>query len=90
MVAYSSQDVESPEPEIAAALEEGRIDWVTITSSAIARSLVNLFAERLRKAKLVSISPVTSGTLRELGYTPAAEAKRYTTEGLIEAVKAMA
>ena len=90
VVAYSSQDVESPEPEIAAALEEGRIDWVTITSSAIARSLVNLFAERLRKAKLVSISPVTSGTLRELGYTPAAEAKRYTTEGLIEAVKAMA
>jgi len=86
VVTYTSRDAESADPEIVAALEEGRIDWITVTSSAIARSLVNLFGEELRKAKLASISPVTSGTLRELGYTPAAEAKRYTTEGLIGAI----
>jgi len=86
VVAYSSQDVAAPDPEIATALEEGRIDWVTVTSSAIARSLVNLFGENLRKAKLASISPVTSDTLREFGYSPAAEAKSYTIEGLIEAI----
>ncbi|HVC94961.1 MAG TPA: uroporphyrinogen-III synthase [Pirellulales bacterium] len=39
VVVYRSRDVVAPDPEIAAALAAGRIDWVTVTSSAIARSL---------------------------------------------------
>jgi uroporphyrinogen III methyltransferase/synthase len=87
VVAYSSQDEDSPDPEITAALDAGRIDWVTVTSSAIARSLVNLFGQKLHKAKLASISPVTSAALRELGFDPVAEATSYTTEGLIETMQ---
>lgn len=86
VVAYSSRDVESPDPEIAAALDAGEIDWITVTSSTIARSLVNLFGESLRKARLASISPVTTATLKELGYPPAAEAASFTTDGLVEAI----
>ena len=41
-----------------------------------------------KKLKLASISPITSGTLRELGFEPAAEAKEYTMVGVVEAIKA--
>ena len=76
VVVYSTNDVETADPQIAAALAAGRVDWVTVTSSAIARAIVGLFGEQLRKARLASISPVTSQTLRELGHPPAAEASR--------------
>ena len=86
IVVYSSTDVRSPDPDVAGALSAGRIDWVTVTSSAIARSLVRLFGDPLSRAKLASISPITSGVLRELGYEPAVEAARYTMDGLVEAM----
>jgi uroporphyrinogen III methyltransferase / synthase len=86
IVVYNSIDVAKPEPEIAAAMSAGKIDWVTVTSSAIARSLVRLFGEDLRKAKIVSISPVTSATLREIGFEPFVEAKAYTMQGVVNAI----
>jgi uroporphyrinogen III methyltransferase/synthase len=86
VVVYSSRDVQSPDPDVAAALAAGRIDWITVTSSAIARSLVRMFGENLRQAKLASISPVTSATLRELGLAPVVEATTYTMEGLKDAL----
>ncbi len=88
VVVYSSDDVETADPQVAAALTAGRVDWVTVTSSAIARAIVGLFGEELRKARLASISPVTSQTLRELGHPPAAEATQYTMAGLVAAIVA--
>jgi uroporphyrinogen III methyltransferase/synthase len=87
VVVYESRDITEANPEIAEILEAGKFDWITVTSSAIARSLHRLFGEHLGKAKLASISPITSATLRELGYTTAAEAKEYTIPGLIEAIR---
>jgi uroporphyrinogen III methyltransferase/synthase len=86
VVVYTSRDVEQPDPEIGASLAAGRIDWITVTSSAIARSLVRMFGDELRKTKIVSISPVTSATLRQLGHEPAAEAREYTMEGVVQAI----
>lgn len=86
VVAYTSTDLTEPAPAIAQALADGRIHWVTVTSSSIARSLVRMFGPNLRKAKLASISPLTSAVLGELGYPPAVEAKQYTLPGLIEAI----
>lgn len=86
VVAYRSTDITKPDPEIAAALAAGKLDWVLVTSSAIARSLAALFGDALRKAKLASISPITSGTLRELGFEPAAEATEYTLDGVVAAI----
>ncbi len=88
VVVYTSTDVERPDPEIAAMLRAGRIDWVSVTSSAIARSLARLFGDDLRCAKLASISPITSGVLRELGFEPAVEAAEYTLPGLAAAIAA--
>ncbi len=90
IVVYASTDVERPDPAVAALLRAGRIDWITVTSSAIARSLRGLFGEDLRRAKLASISPVTSGVLRELGHEPAVEAAEYTMAGLAAAIAAAA
>jgi uroporphyrinogen III methyltransferase/synthase len=46
-----------------------------------------MFGEDLRRARLASISPVTSETLRELGYKPQAAARQYTMEGVVEAIR---
>ena len=86
VVAYTSSDIEQPDDTIASRLAAGNIDWITVTSSSIARSLARLFGENLRRAKLASISPVTSATLRELGFEPAAEAKIFTAAGLAETI----
>jgi uroporphyrinogen III methyltransferase/synthase len=86
VVAYTSSDVTEPDPDIGARLAAGMIDWITVSSSSIARALVNLFGENLRHSKLASISPVTSKTLRELGYEPAVEAEQYTMPGLVDAI----
>lgn len=86
VTAYQSEDIAFPSPEIAAAMEQGAITWTTVTSSAIARSLVRLFGESLRKTELVSISPITSATLAELGYSASAEATEYTMPGVLQAI----
>jgi uroporphyrinogen III methyltransferase/synthase len=87
VVVYQSTDVTVPDPTISELLRAGKIDWVTVTSSAIAKSLVGMFGEDLKRTKLVSISPITSGILRELGFEPAAEANEYTMAGVVEAIR---
>lgn len=87
VVVYDSVDVELPQPEIAAQMAAGKIDWTTVTSSAIARSLAQMFGESLCRTKLASISPITSATLRELGFDPAAEAGEYTMAGVVAAIR---
>lgn len=86
VVVYQSRDVAAADPEILEALQAGKIDWVTVTSSAIARSLVAMYGDTLRHSRLASISPVTSETLAALGFAAAAEAKTYTIGGLAAAL----
>jgi len=86
VVAYQSTDVTQADREILERLRAGRIDCVTVTSSAIARSLATLFGGDLHKTQLASISPVTSATLSELGFEPACEAQEYTMRGLVDAL----
>jgi uroporphyrinogen III methyltransferase/synthase len=86
VVVYSSTDVDVPDPNLAEQLAHGAIDWITVTSSAIAGSLHRLFGEKLRRSRLASISPITSDALRQLGYNPAVEAREYTMGGLVEAI----
>jgi uroporphyrinogen III methyltransferase/synthase len=90
VVVYESRDVDRPDVEIAARMAAGQIHWTTVTSSAIARSLASMFGDSLRRTRLVSISPITSATLRELGLEPAAEAAEYTMPGVIQAIRTQA
>jgi uroporphyrinogen III methyltransferase/synthase len=86
VVVYTSSDYPTADQHTSEWLAAGRIDYVTVTSSAIARSLNTLFGRQLTRSKLASISPVTSETLRELGYPPALEAAVYTMPGVVEAI----
>jgi uroporphyrinogen III methyltransferase / synthase len=86
VVVYESCDVTTADDETIDAMAAGRIEWVTATSSSIARALVNLFGASLSKTKLVAISPLTGGVLTDLGYPPAAVAEDFTGDGVIEAI----
>ena len=87
-VVYESRDVTDPTPEVREALTAGNVDWTTVTSSAIARSLVNLFGDALRQTKLIAISPLTAEVLAELGHPAAAVAVTYTGDGILNAILA--
>lgn len=82
---YSQRDADLPE------LPEG-IDFVSLTSSNIARSLLAALDDQARRRaergemKLVSISPRTSAAIREMGFPVAAEAEEYTTAGVLTAM----
>jgi uroporphyrinogen III methyltransferase/synthase len=88
VVMYRSTDVTKPDGHVVELLSQGKIDWITVTSSAIARSLAKMFGDHLRTTKLASISPITTTTLRELGYQAAAEATEYTMPGVVQAILA--
>jgi len=86
VVVYKSCDVTKPQAEVVDALAAGQIDWVTVTSSAIARSLVQLFGDSLRQTKLAAISPLTAEVLEEAGFSVTAVAEESTTEGVVRAI----
>lgn len=86
VVAYQSVDVDTADPVVAEQLRTNQIDWVTMTSSAIARSTIRLFGDELRNAKTASISPTTSAAMIELGFQPDVEARQYDMEGLIDSI----
>lgn len=85
-IVYESSDVASANDEVSAVLAAGKIDWTTVTSSAIANSLVRLFGNSLRKTRLAAISSITAEVLTELGHPPAVVADVYTTDGLVDAI----
>jgi hypothetical protein len=76
VVVYESLDVERPDFAIVEQMAAGRIDWTTVTSSAIARSLAHLFGirsgERSLSASARSPAPRSVNWVSE----PAAEGKR--------------
>ncbi|MCA9102766.1 MAG: uroporphyrinogen-III C-methyltransferase [Planctomycetales bacterium] len=86
IVVYRSVDIAQPDDAIREALEGGHIDWVTVTSSAIARNLAQMFGSTLGKARLVSISPITTATLTELGHPASAEANPHDMPGVVAAL----
>lgn len=83
---YRTVEIEEPNPDVADALKAGEVDWITVTSSPTARSLVKLYGELLLSAKIVSISPLTSATLKNLGYGPQLEAVPHTVDGLLDGI----
>src|SRR5262245_32650133 len=73
-------------------LRRGEIDYVLLTSSNIARAFLtavdDVCRDRIRDGytRLVTISPVTSAAVTVLDFSVAAEARVYTTDGLLQAV----
>jgi uroporphyrinogen III methyltransferase/synthase len=93
---YSQVDALDAGSEVFTRLRHGQIDYVTVTSSNIARALVRVLDAPSRarieagEVRLVSISPVTSATIRELGLPVAGEALEYTSAGVVDALLRLA
>ncbi|MFC1661622.1 uroporphyrinogen-III C-methyltransferase [Gemmatimonadota bacterium] len=83
---YRTVEIEEPNQDVADALAAGEVSWITVTSSPTARSLVRVYGESLRKSRIVSISPLTSASLQELGHEPEMEASPHTLEGMVDAL----
>jgi len=67
-------------------------DWITFTSSSTVKNFAKLCqaehlpGERLQGVRIASIGPVTSRTIRELGFRVDAQAREYTVAGLVESI----
>jgi uroporphyrinogen III methyltransferase / synthase len=73
-----------------AAIQEGRADWITFTSGSTAKNLYALLPDVLRemvkKCRRISIGPITTQALAELGWPPTVEAQRHDISGMVEAL----
>jgi uroporphyrinogen III methyltransferase/synthase len=62
-------------------------DWITFTSSSTVNNFLAMAGgETLSAVRIASIGPVTSATLRQHGLTVHAEAKQFTTDGILQAI----
>ncbi len=76
-------------PALAARIFSGgsKPDWITFTSSSTVTNFVAAAgASALRGVRVASIGPVTTATARQNGIEVAAEASKFTIDGLIEAI----
>lgn len=89
---YSQVDAIDADEHVLNALRRGEIEFVTLTSSNIARSFLERLDSTCRRRiergeiKLVSISPVTSEEIKKGGLPIAAEANQATAEGILQAL----
>lgn len=76
--------------EVVHALEEGN-PWITFTSSSTVRNFVQLLGASalplLGRARIASIGPVTTSTLRELALAPTVQAATFNIAGLLTAIQ---
>jgi uroporphyrinogen III methyltransferase/synthase len=84
--AYRSVAVETPDEGTAALLAACPIDWIVVTSPAIAKAATALWGDRMHHWKIASISPLTSAALRDAGFRPTVEAATATAEGIVAAM----
>lgn len=93
VVVYRSCDVPALPPGVDDLLLRGELDWIGLSSPAMARRLAALLPQDARKhvgtrIRLASISPVTTGAAREVGLAIAVEAAEFTWDGLLAAILA--
>ncbi len=75
--------------EIRKALDKGRIDWIPFTSSSTVRSFfeqIDPQLVRLSRARIVSIGPMTTEALSQLGMKADLEAAEHTIDGILDAL----
>ncbi len=79
--AYRNQLPQSPAKNIQ------NVDWLTFTSSSTVKNFLALAGrEPFATARVASIGPATSETLRQNGLTVHAEANPHTLDGLVDAI----
>ena len=84
---YETKPLAALPAEVERALDADEVHWITFASSS---SVKNFFALRgghgVGRARLVSIGPVTSATLRQAGFVPTLEASTHTIDGIVQSI----
>jgi uroporphyrinogen III methyltransferase/synthase len=87
---YQTHPAKALPPHLLDALDAKQVTWITFTSSSTAKNFCALlgadYKAKLAGVKLASIGPITTGTLRELGLTPAVQADTFNIDGLVTAI----
>ena len=88
---YHNSDVKEFHEDILAYLTAGKVDWVTLTSSANVRRFMSMLpgnfpADVFQELKFASLSQITTQAAREVGIEPTVEAQNYHFAGLIQAI----
>lgn len=91
-VVYQHHDVEAWSDDINQRLIAGQLDWIGVSSPAIARNVARLMPESVRallgeSIRVASISPVTSAACQEVGLPVSAEATEHTWDGMLVAIQ---
>jgi len=86
-VAYVNRTPDAIPDQALRALEEGRIDYVTFTSSSTVQNLARILGENrflhlMQGVRVASIGPVTSKSCHELGLEVHMEPAQYTLDAL--------
>jgi uroporphyrinogen III methyltransferase/synthase len=92
VVVYQHQDVASWTDDVRQRLIVRQLDWIGVSSPAIARNVARLMPEEARAVlgqsiRIASISPVTSVACREVGLPVSAEATEHTWEGILAVIR---
>jgi uroporphyrinogen III methyltransferase/synthase len=91
---YQTRSAESLPAALTDALADGEVNWITFTSSSTVKGFLTLLGPDARatlgNVKLASIGPITSRTLRDLGFEPAIEAGKFNVDGLVSVILANA
>lgn len=93
VIVYQHHDIDSWSDEIVHQLNKGPLDWIALSSPAIARNFQRLSeslpvdCRALAETRIATISPVTSEAAREVGMKVNAEAREFTWKGLLEAIQ---
>jgi uroporphyrinogen III methyltransferase / synthase len=87
---YETRRPEGLPPELVEALAAKRVRWITFTSSSTAKNFVELLGSDrdalLAGVQIVSIGPITSATLKEIGIEPTVQAEQFDVSGLVDAM----
>lgn len=86
VVTYKNIDVDVAEAAVLDGLDKGTIDWITATSTATAKNLFRLYGQRLQRARIAALSPVTAAAFAEVGIQADVVADPYTIESMLHAI----
>ncbi|QDU82060.1 Uroporphyrinogen-III C-methyltransferase [Polystyrenella longa] len=92
LVVYEHTDIENWSPETVQQIQQGGLDWIGVSSPAIARRLKYLqethleLSDALEKTRYAALSPVTSQAADEIGLPISATAEVFTWNDLLNTI----
>ncbi|MGC9259798.1 MAG: uroporphyrinogen-III C-methyltransferase [Phycisphaerae bacterium] len=85
---YQTRIPKTLSAEATAAIRNGTVNWLTFTSASTAKNLYAMLPEDLREVvkqyHRLSIGPMTTKALCDVGWPPTVEAKRHDIPGMVE------